>query len=61
MSKKAVDTLEKCTIVPHEKDMVDRVWEKIHNSELSPFVNTLKVHNQLHPRSFRKMLQNIAS
>ena len=61
MIKKAVETLKEYDRVPHNTDIVDGIWGRIQNSELSPFEYTLKVQNQLYPIFFKENLQERAS
>ena len=57
----AVDTLQECGRTPHDGDIVDRLWNKILNSELNPFVEALKVQYNQNPRTYREILQDIAT
>ena len=59
--KKTVDNLEEYSKASHYSDVVDKVQGRIHNSELSSFVNALKNRIQLHLKSFREILHYIAS
>ena len=59
--KKAVDTLTECGRAPHNGDLVDGLWTRIQNPELTPYVNALKVQYQMNGRTFRELLQDIAS
>ena len=57
----AVDTLKECGRAPHDGDIVDKLWNKIMNTELSSFVEALKVNYNQNPRSYRLILQDIAA
>ena len=41
--QEAVDDLEDCGRAPHDGDIVDKIWRKILNPELSAYVEALKV------------------
>ena len=45
----AVDTLEECGRAPHDGDIVDKLWHKIMNTDLSSFVEALKVQYNQNP------------
>ena len=57
----AVDALVDCNREPHDGDIVDKLWKKIQNPELSSFVEALKVQYSQQPRTFDKILQDIAT
>ena len=57
----AVDALTQCHRKPHNGDIVDKIWQKIQNSELTSFVEALKVQYSQQPRPFDKILQAIAT
>ena len=59
--KKAVDTLTECGRAPHNGDLVDGLWTRIQNPELTPYINALKVQYQMNGRTFHELLQDIAS
>ena len=59
--QEAVDDLGDCGRVPHDGDIVDKIWKKILNPELSAYVEALKVQYGQNPRSFREILLDIAT
>jgi hypothetical protein len=61
MFVKAVDELDKYNRKMHNEDVVDLVWKKMTNPELSQYVTALKVQFQREPRNYQAILQDIAS
>ena len=58
---KAVDDLEKYERGMHNADVVDIIWKKMTNPDLSQYVTALKVQSQRKPREYKDILQDIAS
>ena len=56
-----MDELEKLNRGLHNADVVDLIWRKIMNTELSQYVTTLKVKFQRQPKYYQEILQDIAS
>ena len=61
MFSSTVIALEECNKAPHNLDIVDELWNKIHNPELNSFVEALKVQYSQKPREYRLILQDIAA
>ena len=57
---KAVDELEKWGRGMHNADIVDIVWKRVNNYELSQYLTALKVQFQHQPCNYREVLQDIA-
>ena len=58
---KAVDELEKQGRGIHNADIVEIIWKRVSNTELSQYITDLKVQFQHQPRNYRELLQDIAS
>jgi hypothetical protein len=58
---KAIDELEKRGRGLHNPDIVDLIWQKVKNPDLSQYVVALKVQYQRVPRDYQQVLQDIAS
>ena len=58
--QEAVDNWEDCGRSPHDRDIVDKIWRKILNSQLLAYVEALKIQYNQNPRSFREILLDIA-
>ena len=58
---KAVDDLEKYKRKMHNEDIVDLIWKKMTNPDLSQYVMAIKVQFQREPREYQAILQDIAS
>ena len=58
---KAVDELEKRGRGMHNADIVEIIWQRVSNAELSQYLTALKVQFQHQPRNYREVLQDIAS
>ena len=58
---KAVDELEKRVRGMHNNDIVESIWQRVSNSELSQYITALKVQFQHQPRNYGEVLQDIAS
>lgn len=58
---KAVDELDKRHRGMHNADIVEMIWKKMTNPELSQYVVALKVQFQRQPRPYQEVLQDIAS
>ena len=58
---KYVDELEKRDRGVNNADIVEIIWKRVINSELSQYLTDLKVYFQHQPRNYREVLQNIAS
>ena len=58
---KAVDELEKRGRGMHNAEVVEIIWQRVRNAELSQYLTALKVQFQHQPRSYREVLQDIAS
>ena len=59
--QEAVDDLEDCGRAPHDGDIVDKIWRKILNSELSAYIEAFKVQHNQNPMSFRDILLDVAT
>ena len=57
---KVVDELEKQGRGMHNADIVDIIWKRVRNSELSQYLTALKVQFQHQTRNYREVLQDIA-
>ena len=58
---KAVDELEKRGRGMHNSDIVEIIWKRVSNSELSQYLTGIKVQFQHQPHNYREVLQDIAS
>ena len=58
---KAVDELDKRGRGMHNADIVEIIWQRVSNAELSQYLTALKVQFQHQPRNYREVLQDIAS
>ena len=58
---KSVDELDKRGRGLHNADIVELIWKKMTNPELSQYVTALKVQFQRMPRPYQQVLQDIAS
>ena len=56
----AVDELEKHNRGLHNADVIDIIWKKIMNPELSQYVTEFKVQFQRQPQYYQDILQEIA-
>ena len=56
---KAVDELEKQGRGMHNADIVEIVWQRVRNAELSQYPTALKLQFQHQPRNYRELLQDI--
>ena len=56
---KTVDELEKIGRGMHNADIVDIIWKKVSNAELSQYIAAVKVQFQYQPRNYREVLQYI--
>ena len=45
----------------HNTDIVEIIWQRVSNAELSQYLTDLKVQFQHQPRNYREELQDIAS
>ena len=45
----------------HNADIVEIIWKRVSNAELSQYLNALKVQFQHQPRNYREVLQDIAN
>ena len=59
--QEAVDNLHDCGRAPHDGDVVDKIWTKMLNPELTAYVEALKVQYNQNPRPFREILLDIAT
>ena len=59
--QKAYDDLESNQRPAHNGDIVDALWPRIQDSALASYVSSLKVDYQRNPRSYKLILQDIAS
>ena len=57
----ALDQLESCGRGEHNGNVVDKLWEKIQNPDLQTYIAALKVSYQREQRSYKELLQDIAS
>ena len=58
---KAVDEPEKRGRGMYNADIVEIIWQRVSNAELSRYPTTLKVQFQHQPHNYREALQDIAS
>ena len=58
---KAVDELEKRSRGMHNADIVEIIWQRVSNAELSQYRTALKLQFQHQPLNYREVLQYIAS
>ena len=58
---KAFEELEKRGRGMHNAEIVDIIWQRVRNAELSQYLTSLKVQFQHQPRNYRELLQYIAS
>ena len=59
--QRAVDDLETGGRPMHNDDIIDALWPKILNNELSSFVMALKVDQARNPRNYKEILQEMAT
>ena len=45
----------------HNDDIVEIIWQRVSNAELSQYPTALKVQFQHQPRNYREVLQDIVS
>jgi len=57
----ALDELDTCGRGEHNGNVVDKLWDKIQNPELQTYIAALKVDYQRDQRSYKDILQDIAS
>ena len=57
---KTVNELEKWGWGMHNTDIVDIIWKRVSNSELSQYLTVLDVQFQHQPCIYREVLQDIA-
>ena len=50
-----------CGRAPHKGDIVDKIWKKVENSDITAFMEALKVQHSQNPRYFNKILLEIAT
>ena len=53
--------LEKRVRGLHNTDIVEIIWKRVRNAELSQYITALKVQFQNQPRNYREVLQDITS
>ena len=58
---KSVDELERQGRGLQNSDIIELIWKKMMNPELSQYVTALKVQFQHFPRPYQQLLQDIAS
>ena len=58
---KAVNELEKWVTGIHNADIVEIIWKRVIDDELSQYLTALKVQFQHQPRNYREVLQDIAN
>ena len=58
---KAVDELEKRGRGMHNAEIIEIIWKRVSNDELSQYITSLKTQFQQQPRNYREVLQDIAS
>ena len=58
---KTVYELEKWGRSMNNSDIVEIIWQRVSNAELSQYLTVLKVQFQHQPRNYREVLQYIAS
>ena len=58
---KAANELEKRGRGMDKSDIVEIIWQKVSNAELSQYLNALKVQFHHQPCNYREVLQDIAS
>ena len=58
---KNVDELEKWGRFMHNADIVEIIWQRVSNTELSQYLTVLKVQFQHQPRNYSEVLQDIVS
>ena len=58
---KSIDELEKIGRGMHNVGIVEIIWQKVSNSELSQYLAAIKVQFIHQPRNYREVLQDIAS
>ena len=56
---KADDELEKQGRGMHNADIVEIVWQRVRDAELSQYPTALKLQFQHQPRNYRELLQDI--
>ena len=57
---KSVDNLEKQGRVLRNADIVDLIWKKTMNPELSQYITAFKLQFQHLPRPYQKVIQDIS-
>ena len=57
---KAVDELEKRGRGMHNADIVEIIWQRVSNAELSQYLTALKVQFQHQPHNYNEVLQDIS-
>ena len=57
--QKAIDDLEMYGRGMHNGEIVDLLWTKMGNTELAPYVVSMKFHYQVIRRGYREILQDI--
>ena len=58
---KAVDELEKRGRGMHNSDIVEIIWQRARNSELSQYLTDIKAQLKHQPRNYREVLQDVLS
>ena len=58
---KAVDELEKRSRGMHNADIVEIIWQRVSNAELSRYLTAIKVQFPHQPHNYREVLQDVAS
>ena len=59
--QRSLDALNECGRAQHNGDIVDKLWGRIQNPELQPFVQALKVQYTRTQRDYKDILIDIAS
>ena len=59
--QRAYDDLEECGRAVHNGDIVDALWAKIQDGDLTSYLGSLKVDYQRNPRNYKLILQDVAS
>ena len=57
----ALNDLAECARPVHAGDIVDKLWGRIQNSDLTTYVAALKIDYARNPRDYREILQDIAT
>ena len=58
---KSVDELERRGRGMHNVDIVEIIWQRVNNAELSQYLTALKIQFQHQPHNYREVLKDIAS